>query len=151
MGTSADEIFDIFLSLNEDYRLTAIYTTSGSATLNTYLEPWLLFSIDDFEVCDQSLVYSTVTQTFTETLTQKNKNMLANIMILYWLQKTVQDIRQMNNFITDRDFKIHSNANNLKEKLNAYNNKRSEISQRLVDYKLRDSTMWDAWGIQDFN
>lgn len=151
MGTSAEDVFDLFLSLNEDYRLTAVYNSSGSSALNTYLEPWLLFSIDMFDVCDQSLEYSTATQSFDLVLSQKNKNMLAEIMILFWLQKTVQDVLQMNNFIQDRDFKIHSNAQNLREKQQLYNNKRSEISQKLMNYKLRDADMWDAWFNQDFS
>jgi len=150
MGTSAEEVFDLFLSLNRDYRLDIIYNTSGSSGLNTFLEPWLLFSIDEFAVCDQSLEYSTATQSFTETLTQKNKNLLAELMIMFWLQQTVQDVLQMNNFITDRDFKIHSNAQNLTAKQKAYNDKRSEMSQKLVSYKLRDSGLWTSWWIQDF-
>jgi len=57
----------------------------------------------------------------------------------------------MNNFIQDRDFKIHSNAQNLREKQQLYNNKRSEISQKLMNYKLKDADMWNSWFDQDFS
>ena len=151
MGTASEEIFDLFLALNSDFRLTNIFNSSGSSGLNLYLEPWLLFSIGDFEnVCNQSLTYSTGIQAFTETLTQRNINMLAKIMKKYWLKKTVDDVKQINNFIRDRDFQMHSNAQNYKEKLNAYDKLSEEIDQLLIDYKLQDSAMWQSWQNQIF-
>jgi hypothetical protein len=39
----------------------------------------------------------------------------------------------------------------LREKQQLYNNKRSEISQKLMNYKLKDADMWNAWFDQDFS
>ena len=151
MASSADSIFDLFLSMISDYRLTTLFQTSGSSVLNLYLEPWLLFSITDFEiVCDQDLTYSTTTQEFTETLTQKNKNILAQIMVRYWLSKEVQDITQMRLHVQDKDFRTFAEANNLREKQSLLNTKREEISQLLVDYKLQDADLWTQWNLQNF-
>ena len=48
MGTTLTEVSDLFLSAIADYKLDAIYNASGSLVLNTYIEPWLLKSIDNF-------------------------------------------------------------------------------------------------------
>lgn len=144
MATDATEVFDLFMTLVSDYRLDTIYQTSGSPGLNTYLEGWLLQSITEFSICTQSLVYDKTTQTFSETLTQENINILSQIMVKYWLQKTVQDVLQMNNNINDHDFKQFSQAANLKEKRDYYNMKREEVSQILQDYGYKNNN-WSNW------
>jgi hypothetical protein len=153
LGTSLTEIADLFLSSVSDYRLDTIYTTSGSIVLNTYLEPWLLTSIDMFDVCDQDLTYTILSGSvdgyFDQSLTQRNKNMLGQIMVIPWLQKGVQDIRQMENFIQDHDFKSWSPAQNLKARQDYISAKKEEISQKLVDYDFK-GVDWDNWKAQNF-
>lgn len=151
MATTLDEVADLFLSLVSDYRLTTIYQNSGSSALNDYLEPWLMMSVDEFSsLCDQDLVYSSGSQVFSETLTQRNKNVLAQIMTRFWLQKEVQDVLQMNVFVQDKDFRTHAASSNLKEKRELYNAKREEISQLLIDYGYTRSVDWTAWANQNF-
>lgn len=151
MGTESTEIFDLFMLLQSDYRLTSIYTNSGSSIFNTYLQPWLLFSIGDFDdICDQDLTYSTTTQSFTVTLSIKNQRILAQLLIRYWLQKEVQDILQMRLHIQDKDFKTFAEANNLKEKQNLYNQKREELSQILTNYEIKGIN-WTDWKLQNFD
>ena len=149
MGTSIIEVADLFTMLVSDYRLDSLYITSGSSGFNTYLEGWLLFAIGDFSVCNQDLAYSTTTQTFTETLTQENINILAQLMVKFWMQKLVQDILQTNSAIQDHDYKTFSAAANLKEKQNMYNAKREELSQLLNDYAFENNT-WSSWNLQIF-
>ena len=154
MGTTCTEIFDLFLSSIADYRLDAIYTSSGSFTFGLYLEPWLLNSIVDFDICNQSLVYavsgSATEGSFTETLNLENQLILALIMSKYWLAKTVQEILQMNNNIQDRDFKTFSQAQNLQAKQALYNLKREEVSQRLNEYSYKNN-VWADWKVQNFD
>ena len=153
MGTSATEVFDLFLALINDWKLDSLYVTSGSAALGVYVEPWLLFSISEFEdICDQSLTYDSTSgsQMFTETLTQRNINVLSQIMVKFWLQKTVQDILQMNLAIVDHDFKRFSEAQNLREKRELYNVKREEVSQMLQDYAYHRNS-WSQWKNQIFS
>ena len=153
MATSATEVFDLFLSLVSDWKLDSLYVTSGSAAFGTYVEPWLLFSISEFEdICDQSLAYDSTSgsQMFTEILTQRNINVLSQIMVKFWLQKTVQDILQMNLAIVDHDFKRFSEAQNLREKRELYNVKREEVSQMLNDYAYRKNNFAN-WKLQIFD
>jgi len=152
MTTNSSEIFDLFMLLVSDYKLDTIYMTSGSSAFSNYLQPWLFFSIGEFEtVCNQSLDYNTVTQIFTETLTLDNQMILAQVMVRYWLQKQMQDVLQMRLHIQDKDFRTFAEANNLKEKQNAYNSKREEISQLIQDYGYNKTINWTDWKAQVFD
>jgi len=153
MGTLSSEIFDYFLTSVNDYKLTAIYQASGSLILGEYMEPWLLNSIIEFDVCDQSLSYTVSSGSsegyFDVTLTDKNKFMLVQIITKYYLQKNIQNILQMDNLLQDRDFRVFSQANSLKAKQDYYNMKCEEISQRLTNYGYADND-WASWRNQIF-
>jgi len=154
MTTSLSSISDLFLSRIEDFRLTSIYNTSGSTALNVYVEPWLLDSIVEFsEICTQDLTYTEcdglVEGYFTETLTLENKIILSLLMAISWLSKSVQETSQMRNFVTDRDFKTFSAAQNLSAKIQLLNAKREEVSQRLVSYGYKHND-WSSWQNQEF-
>ena len=153
MGTLSSEIFDFFLTSVNDYKLTAIYQASGSLVLDQYMEPWLLNSVIEFDVCDQDLSYTVSSGSsegyFDATLTNKNQFMIVQIMTKYWLQKNIQNILQMDNLLQDRDFKMFSQANSLKAKQDYYNMKCEEISQRLNNYGYADND-WASWRNQVF-
>jgi len=148
LATTLSNVVDLFMTKVNDYRLMAIYTTSGSAALSQYTEPWLMNAIVEFDVCTPPLVYTESTSTedgyFSDDLTLENKMILAEIMVKYWLQKTVQDILQMNAFINDHDYKTHSAAQNLESKRQYYNMKCEEVSQMITryEYKYNDWTTW---------
>lgn len=150
MGTSITEVIDLFTMIESDYRLDALYQTSGSDAFNNYIEGWLIYAINEFTpYCKESLVYSTTTQTFTATLSSNVITILANLMIKYWLQKEVQDIRGMRAYVQDRDFSTHSAAQNLKSKMDFLNSKREELSQLIQDYSLQNVS-WQNWNNQIF-
>jgi hypothetical protein len=150
-GTSIVDVTDLFMTLQQDYRLISLYTTSGSAALTDYLEAWLLFSIQEFTpVCNQSLTYTSGSvQEFTETLNTENQLILAQIMIKYWLKKTVQDTLQMNNSLQDHDYKSFSQAQNLKAKQDFYNVVVEQVGQTLNEYAYRNNN-WVDWLNQEF-
>jgi len=148
MATNLSEVFDLFMMTITDYRLLDLYNTSEDEFEN-YLQAWLIFGINDFYVCDQSLVFDEDTKIFTETLTQPNKVILATLMMRYWLQKLVNDVTQIQLHITDRDFKVASEAQNLREKLAALNVAKEQCSQMLNDYSYR-RVDWDEWNMQEF-
>ena len=153
MTTLSSTLFDFFLTSVNDYKLDNIYQTSGSLILDQYLEPWLLNSIVEFDICDQDLSYTVSAGSsegyFDVTLTNKNQFMLVQIMSKYWLQKEIQDVLQMNNILQDRDYRVYSQANNLKAKQDFYTMKKEEIDKRLSDYGYSDID-WADWRNQIF-
>lgn len=146
MATESSEVYDLFMQVVNDYRLIDLFALSED-DFNTYLESWLLFSINDFGICNQSLEYAS--GTFTETLTTQNKLILATLMVKYWLTKIVNDITQLNLHITDRDFKTSSEAVNLREKTARLNVITEQCSQLLQDYAYKNVD-WTSWFNQDF-
>lgn len=154
MGTLSSEISDIFLTRISDYRLDTIFNNSGSFVLNSYVEPWLIDAIVEFDICDQDLTYtastSTIEGSFSETLTMENRVIISRIMVKYWMQKTVQDILQISNFLTDHDFKAFSAAQNLSAKREYLNSLKEELSQLLIDYAYKRNN-FSNWKLQDFD
>lgn len=125
-----------------DYRLVALYNSSQT-DFQTYLSAWLIQSIPEFTNCDQSLSYSS--SSFTETLSQKNINILVLLMKKKWFEKELENVLQMTNVVQDRDFKMYSQANNMKEKRERLITLQEEVSQKLVDYGIEYSVDWDNW------
>jgi hypothetical protein len=145
MGSAFNLIYDQFMSLQQDYRLTALYQSSAT-NFEDYLQGWLMPSIVEFQdvPCNQSLAYDLATKTFTETLTLQNQIILAQLMKKYWLTKEVNDISQMKNFVQGRDFTSHSSAQNLREKRELLFATEEEISKLLTRYGYKNNT-WDEW------
>ncbi len=149
MGTSLSEVYDFFMQTVTDYRLIDLFNTSTDDFEN-YLQAWLEFAITDFKVCDQDLNFDETTKEFPAVLTRDNKVVLAILMMKYWLQKNVNDITQMNLHVTDRDFRVMSEAQNLTAKKNALNDVKEQCSQLLQDYSFR-RVEWADWFNQDFS
>ena len=142
MATTFNEVYDFFMTTINDYRLVALYNSSQT-DFQTYLSAWLIQSIPEFTNCDQSLSYSS--SSFTETLSQKNINILVLLMKKKWFEKELENVLQMTNVVQDRDFKMYSQANNMKEKRERLITLQEEVSQKLVDYGLEYSVDWANW------
>lgn len=148
MATSLNEVYDYFMMTVTDYRLTDLFNTS-EPDFENYLQAWLENAITDFNECDQDLNFNDTTKEFPVVLSRENKTILATLMMKYWLQKSVNDVTQFNLHVTDRDFKIASKSQNLREKANYLNIIKEACSQKLIDYGYR-KTNWDNWLNQEF-
>jgi hypothetical protein len=149
MATSLSEIYDFFMQNVTDYRLIDLFNTSQDDFEN-YLQAWLESAVVEFEpYCDQDINFNGTTKLFPVDLNRDNKVILAMLMTKYWLQKVVNDITQMNLHVTDRDFKIASEAQNLREKVSYLNTLKEDCSQKLIDYGYRKNS-WEDWFSQEF-
>jgi len=149
MATSASEIYDLMMQKTADYRLLTLFESSES-DFEDYLEAWLKFAIVDFYMCEQVLTYTSSTKLFSVVLTTENQVILATLMMKHWMTKNVNDITQMNLHITDRDFKVASEAMNLREKASYLNMIKEECSQLLNNYEYRNNA-WADWYLEDFS
>lgn len=149
MGTQLAEVYDIFMQTVTDYRLIDLFNSSQEDFEN-YLQAWLEFSITEFEdICTQSLNFNDISKTFDLDLSRKNKNILARLMMKYWLLKEVNNITQLNLHVTDRDFRVASEAQNLREKSNYLNAIKEDCSQMLQDYSFATND-WEDWYAGEF-
>jgi len=143
MTTSYSDVYDLFTVKIQDWKLEKLYAIDPDS-FETVLHGYMVVSIPQFRNCDQSLARNDSMGVFIETLTEKNKNMLASIMVEKWLEKEVNDIRQMRLHVQD-DFKTYSEAQNLKEKAFHWSQVIELNSQALVDYSLDNNNMWSDW------
>jgi len=127
MTTNFTDVFDLFMMLQTDYRLITLYNSS----------------VPNFKVCDQDLSYTLSTKLFTETLSQKNITILAQLVKKNWLEKSINNISQMEGKIQDSDFKFYSEANNYKERKDGLILELEKVSQKLVEYGYNNQSNWD--------
>jgi len=146
MTTAYDSVYDLFLIEIKDWKIDALYTASPT-NFAIYLKGFLVLCIPEFDVfSDQSLARTDSTSLFTETLTDKNMQILAKMMVIKWMKKEIQDVRQMNLHITGKDFRTYSEAQNLKGKESYLIFMKEELSQALSNYAWYgyDFTDWQA-------
>lgn len=143
--TPFDSIYDLFLVEIQDYNLDNLYAATPTDFYN-YLQGYLVKAIPDFSNCIQDLQnnYDTVNAVFNLTLTLTEQVILANLMTIKWLNKQINDIKQMNLHLNDTDFKFYSEAQNLREKVNHRNNLREIVNQDMVTYGLKNVN-WTNW------
>lgn len=145
MGSKYSEIFDLFMVQVKDWRLQSLYESS-TLDFEVYLSGFLMLSIPQFEeVCNQSLAHDEETKEFVETISLDNKVILSKLMVEKWLEKEVQDVNQMNLHLQDRDFKVYSESQNLKEKSLHLDKTKEYNSQAMTVYSYSKSTDWSNW------
>ena len=143
MTTSFTEVYDIFMGMQDDYRLINLFQSSPE-NFTTYLTGWMIPAVKDFlQVCDQDLSYNLVTKRFNQTLTIENIVVLAQIIKKYWLNRTIDDITQMNAKIQDKDFTFYSEAQNYATKQARYVEMKEEISSILNRYAYSKESTWE--------
>ena len=134
MATTYDEIYSIFSMKTTDYMLDKIYVASASSYKN-YLKPWLISAISKFIICDQDLTdRNDTTQTFNITLTDLEKEILANLMVIEWTSKEVHNIMELRRDLSDTDFKRSSEALNLRAKKELLNDTRESVDKLITQY-----------------
>jgi hypothetical protein len=149
MATNYSDIYDLFLVQIQDYKIDNL--SAYLSDLETYLKGFLIMAIPEFDNCEQDLEdRNDTTQVFTATLTSLEKRILADWMVYFWLQREVNNITQLSNFLQSADFKMYSSANNLKEKVAYSNSMREIISQRMTQYGLKNVD-WTSWGEGSFS
>lgn len=144
MATPYQDIFDLFMFGVQDYNLDDLYDLSPT-DLETFLTGFLKTAIPKFRGCRSDLsLRDDTTKTFSIDLTENEQDILVNLMKVEWLRREVNDILQMQQKATDTDFKVYSEANNIKEKNNLLNSARETVEQQISNYQL-DGMDWSKW------
>ena len=145
MGTPLDEIFDRFYSLIKDtdlaklsdedlYKLTKVYYEMASTRFKECKNNTEL-------VQDEEGNYYT-----TDKLTVEEQNIIAQGMILYWIESKTNYNKLMKNQINTKDYNQLSNANvllRLNELLDYY--RKNFLRQRKA-YSRRMDDDFNGWG-----
>jgi hypothetical protein len=143
--TAYTEIYDLFLMTAKDYKLDELYNSSVE-DFTTYIQGFLIYAIADFTSCKKDLeLRDDESGEFSVDLTTKEKIILAKLMVMAWLKSQMQNVTQFQLNLTDKDFKHHSEAQNLSAKRDYYANLREEVNQDMVDYGYKDLNI-ETWG-----
>ena len=134
MATPYSEVFDLFLTSIQDYRINRLYEKSVE-DMENYLMSFLIKAITNFRKCKTDLEDRDDTnKVFNQTLSTDEKVILSNLMIVEWLTKEVNDILGMKLFLQDTDSKTYSQSQNLKEKRELLTTMKEMVDKQIVQY-----------------
>lgn len=143
MGTLFEKVYDRALIIIEDYRLDALARNDYKAFL-FHLQGILERSIPYFTPCNTDLSYSKFLDpidneekmAFDNVLSEQEINILSSIMVYNWFSRKINDVTQFQGHLNNKEFKSHSEAQNLKEKSEYLDRLREKYSQDITDYQL---------------
>lgn len=136
MATPFQDIYDKFLSLIEDYELTLFTDVELAYLLSNYLSRAVSL---DFKQCIKDLTdFDKDLEQFNILLTGEEQWIIANGMVLSWLEPKIKRERLLRDAISDRDYKESSHANQLKELLNLETTTRDKLQGYIISYTHND-------------
>lgn len=137
MGTPFEDVYDRALITIVDYKLNSLAQSDYTSFL-LYMQGILVKSIPDFDECFTSLDYdlSLIEPSFENYLSNKEINILADIMVYNWFSGKINDVTQFQGHLNNKEFKSHSEAQNLKEKSEYLDRLREKYKQSIIDYQV---------------
>lgn len=136
MATTFDEIEDRALIEIRDYRIDALYN-SNPTDFQTYMDGFLIRAIPRFTACTQDIdSYNSTTREFAVTLSNIEQEILATYTAIVWFTNTIQDITQMNQKFNNKEMKMYSESQNLKEKKSYLNDCEEKVEWLVEKYSI---------------
>ena len=136
MATPFQDIYDKFLSLIDDYELALFNEYDLKFLLENYLSRAVSL---DFKQCTKDLTdFDKDAEVFNIELTGEEQWIIANGMVLSWLEPKIKRERLLRDAISDRDYKESSHANQLKELLNLEYATRDKLQGYIISYTHND-------------
>lgn len=132
--TTFDEIINRSMIVIRDYRLDSLAQTNINA-FKEYMSGFVIKAIPSFDGCLTDLSYNETTASFDNTLSYKEQDILADLVVLTWFEALTNDITQVNLHLQSRDKKTHSENSNLKEKGVYLDKLREKVRQSITDYQ----------------
>lgn len=143
--TKFDEIYKIFLNgISNDYRIKQMFEKNEELA-NDMLSTWLTKAVAYFTDCSQDLEdnFDIDNGTFTLSLSLTEKIILADLMLLVWMDWNINNITQMNLSLQDSDFNRHAETQNLRGKVACANEWRERVYHQISEYTHKDITIAD--------
>jgi hypothetical protein len=149
MATPFDTIHNYALVVIRDYKIDKLYSLSVD-DFKTFMDGFLLRSIPMFTNCQKDLNdYNLNTRQFNPTLDLTEQIILSNLEVITWMDSKILDVTQMQNQLNDTDFKMYSQAQNLKAKTDTREILREVVNQDMTNYGLKNIP-WDSWAGGNF-
>lgn len=138
--TSYDDILDLALVSIEDYHLNRLAVDSPK-DFNIVLEGFMVRGLANFENCRKDLSDRDDTlRVFNCKLSEIEKSIIADYTVIAWLDKEINDIRQITGMMqNNKEAHRYSEANNLNAKINRRNQLIEEIATKKTTYSFSQS------------
>ncbi|MCR8994647.1 hypothetical protein [Brevibacillus laterosporus] len=134
MATPLTEIYDSFLSKVTDYSFLKL---NEEGVLEEVLFKHLRASIVRFTNCTKELLVDEASQSFTIDLDPFEIEMLATLMTLSYVSGKILNVKNTEQILSDKDYKIYSTANFLSQLIALKHELQSESSHLMNAYSLK--------------
>ena len=149
--TNFKVVYDRAINRIRDYRLDNLFNRDEDAFYD-YMRVKLYDSIDTFNGCLSDLTYTSETVGnitewyFNGDLSSKEISILSYGLVIAWMEQNMLDITQMNLHLSSRDFKNFSESQNLKQKSEALDKMREDMSREVTEYQLKNISAISFFG-----
>jgi hypothetical protein len=144
MPTPYSQVFDSFLSKIEDTSYLILtdpeIETDLIKLLNSSLIHFTYPKVDIFQKDDEL-------QTFTLDIPYAEIEIISRMMVKEWTGRKIRNIRLIEQALSDRDFKLTSQANHLQALLDLQKYNDSEIEKLLAKYSYSNNLKADYSGL----
>lgn len=131
MPTAYAVVYDSFLSKITDYQLSSMSQSDAEANMLG----WMNTAIAKFVRCKTDLTQRDDTaQQFNVTLKPLEVEVLANLMVVEYLQPKVKTSQTMRQMLSDSDYKTYSQANQIDSMLKLYSTTKSDADTLMTQY-----------------
>ena len=143
--TPYDEILDLALVSIEDYRLNKIASSSPN-DFKTILEGFMVRGLPNFDNCQKDLSNrNDELHHFNITLDDMEKSIIADWTVIMWLDKEINDTRQITSMLQNRnEAHRYSEANNLNAKTERKIKMVEDVKYKQSSYSLKHND-WKGW------
>lgn len=148
--TTYDEILDLALVSIEDYRLNKLYTQSPTE-FKLILQGFMIRGLSNFYNCVKNLSdRNDETQQFNMVLDDLEKSIIADWTVIMWLDKEINDTRQITAMLQNRnEAHRYSEANNLKAKADHRVQMVEDVKHKQTLYSFEHNN-WKGWASGDY-
>ncbi|MGG4105154.1 hypothetical protein AAXB25_14655 [Paenibacillus lautus] len=134
MATPLAEVYDFFLTKVTDYSFLSLNETGD---LESVLYKHLRSAIVRFTSATKDLTVDTKAQEFTVTLDDFEKEILATLMSISYVSGKITHIKNLEQVLSDKEYKIYSTANHLGQLVALRKEMNLEASNLMIAYSYR--------------
>lgn len=131
MATPLTEVYDFFLTKVTDYTFIQL---NASGDLEDVLYKHIRSSIVRFTSSNKDLTVNLTTKSFNADLNDFEKEILATLMTISYVTSKITHVKNMEQILSDKEYKIYSTANHLSQLINLKRELNLEVSNLMTSY-----------------
>lgn len=136
--TPFSNVYERFSTKTKDYMLDEMFSNSVN-DYEDYLYTFLSSAIAKFEMdCVQDLERDTEEKLFSLDLSDLEEEILASLMVIEWMTKEINSVKEMRLALQTVDWKRYSESNNLKAKSDELDKMSERVENLITRYQYKN-------------